>query len=412
MPDRRRVVITGFGVVSPLGNTISQLSENVFNGISGIRKVVLPFSDKLDCTIAAQAAFNPEDYLTKNAYTVLDRTGQMALHASNEALKHSGVELNEDLRRRTGVYLGTGMGGAESIEEGYVALYCEGKKKLKPFTVLMSMYHGAASAIALHHKITGHNQTFTTACSSSGVSIGYAMRDIRHGYTDVALAGGSDAILSFGSIKAWEAIRTLADEDPTDLSASCKPFSKNRTGLVIGEGAAMVVLESLEHAQARGATIYAEIIGFGSANDGTNITIPSADGQAASMSEALKDAGILAESIQYINAHGTGTIYNDKMETNAIKKVFGKHAYKLSVSSTKSMHGHLMGAAGALEAIISILAMQNKRLPPTISLQVPDPECDLDYVPNFSRPVEDLDCVMTNSFAFGGTGASLVLKKI
>jgi 3-oxoacyl-[acyl-carrier-protein] synthase II len=276
----------------------------------------------------------------------------------------------------------------------------------------MSMNNAAASAIALEYQLTGPNQTFSTACSSSAVAIGEATRLIRHGYVDVMLAGGSEALLTFGTIKAWEALRTLAEEDVEDLSASCKPFSADRTGLVLGEGAAMLVLESYEHATARGAKIYAEIVGYGAANDCNHITQPSVTGQAATMQAALKDSGLAAETIQYINTHGTGTKLNDITETNAIKNVFGAHAYDLSVSSTKSMHGHLMGAAGALETIITTIALKKNQLPPTINLKHPDPECDLDYVPNVAKSLVNLEYAMSNSFAFGGTGAALILKKL
>jgi len=226
------------------------------------------------------------------------------------------------------------------------------------------------------------------------------------------LAGGSESLLTFGTIKAWEALRTLAEQDVNDLTSSCKPFSADRTGMVLGEGAAMMVLESYEHAIARGATIYAEILGYGSASDSAHITKPSVDGQAITIQTAILDADIPSEAIQYINAHGTGTMLNDVTESNAIKKAFGDHAYNLSISSTKSMHGHLMGATGALEAIITTLAVYNNKLPPTINLSNPDPECDLDYVPNVSKTLPRLNYAMSNSFAFGGTGASLVFKKI
>ena len=226
------------------------------------------------------------------------------------------------------------------------------------------------------------------------------------------LAGGAEALLTFGTIKAWEALRTLADEDEEDVSRSCKPFSLNRSGLVLGEGAAMLVLESLEHAQARGATIYAELAGYGSANDSGHITQPSVKGQAATMLAALHDADLPPQSIEYINAHGTGTAMNDVTETNAIKQVFGEHAYKMHVSSTKGAHGHLMGAAGALEAVISLLALHSNTLPPTINLAQPDPACNLDYVPNTAKTLPSLDYVMSNSFAFGGTGAALIFKKL
>jgi 3-oxoacyl-[acyl-carrier-protein] synthase II len=408
---QQRVVVTGLSVVSPLGNSLADLSKNVFNGVSGIKRLDAGFIDKLDCKIAAQAQFNPEDHFTKHAFSMLDRTSQMALHTSTEAVKHANLTLGDALKPRMGIYLGTGMGGAHSIEEGYVRLYKENLNRLKPFTVLMSMNNAAASAIALEHQITGPNQTFCTACSSSAVAIGEASRLIRHGYVDAMLAGGAEALLTFGTIKAWEALRTMAVEDATDASRSSKPFSADRTGLVLGEGAAMLVLESLEHATARGATIYAEIVGYGSANDSNHITQPTAKGQATTMLAALADADLASEMIQYINAHGTGTKLNDATETAAIKQAFGAHAYQLSVSSSKSMHGHLMGAAGALEAAITLLAMQNNTLPPTINLANPDPECDLDYVPNVAKKLPSLDYAMSNSFAFGGTGASLIFKK-
>ena len=408
----KRVVITGLGVVSPIGNGLTALSQQVFSGASGVKKIDAPFAEKLDCKIAAQAKFDPAEHFSKHSYSMLDRTSQMALHTSIEAVKHAGLNITEDMLPRMGVYVGTGMGGASSVEEGYVRLFKDGASRLKPFTVLMSMNNAAASAIALEFQITGPNQTFSTACSSSAVAIGEAARLIRHGYADVMLAGGAEAMITFGTIKAWEALRTLAEEDELDVSRSCKPFSLNRSGLVLGEGAAMLVLESLEHAQVRGATIIAELVGYGTANDSGHITQPSIKGQAATMQAALNDAKIAPRAVDYINAHGTGTQMNDATETAAIKQVFGVHAYKLSVSSTKGAHGHLMGAAGALEAVISLLALNKNTLPPTINLATPDPACDLDYVPNIAKKLPYLDCVMSNSFAFGGTGATLIFKKL
>jgi 3-oxoacyl-[acyl-carrier-protein] synthase II len=410
--NQSRVVITGLSVVSPLGSTVKALTQQVFGGISGIKRIDVPFIDQLDCKLAAQSQFNPADHFDKHTYSMLDRVSQMALHTSKECIKDADLIITNHLKPRMGIYLGTGMGGASSFEDGYIRLYRDGASRIKPFTVLMSMYNAAASAIALEHQITGPNQTFSTACSSSAVAIGEATRLIRHGYADVMLAGGSEAFLTYGSIKAWEALRTLADEDTNDVSASCKPFSLNRSGLVLGEGAAMLVLESYQHAKARGADIYAEIVGYGTANDSHHITQPSVAGQAASMQAALNDANLLPSDIQYINAHGTGTQLNDITETNAVKSVFGEHAYELSMSSTKSMHGHLMGAAGALEAVITTLALSTKQVPPTINLEQPDPECDLDYVPNTAKTLNSLDYAMTNSFAFGGTGAALILKRV
>jgi 3-oxoacyl-[acyl-carrier-protein] synthase II len=409
---RNRVVITGMSAVSPLGNTLADISKNVFAGVSGIKKLVAPFVDELDCKIAAQAEFDPATHFSKHTFSMLDRTSQMALHTSIDAVLHANLTITDTLKPRMGVYIGTGMGGAQSVEDGYVRLFKDGAKRLKPFTVLMGMNNAAASAIALEHQFTGPNQTFSTACSSSAVAIGEAARLIRHGYADVMLAGGAESLLTLGTIKAWEALRTLAEEDDTNTGASCKPFSNNRTGLVLGEGAATLVLETLQHATARGATIYAELVGYGTANDSGHITQPSVIGQAATIQAALIDANLSADNIEYINAHGTGTQLNDVTETNAIKQVFGSHSAVLSVSSTKSMHGHLMGAAGALEAVITLLAMQNNTLPPTINLAQPDAECDLDYVPNHAKKVANLNCTMSNSFAFGGTGASLIFKKL
>lgn len=409
----RRVVVTGFGVVSPLGNTPEALEQNAFAGNSGIKHFVGEFVDKLNCKVAAQADFKPEDHFSqKSDYAILDRTGQMALYASQQAVKHANLALSNAQKKRTGVYIGTGMGGILSVEDGYQTLYRDNINRLKPYTVLMCMYNGPASAIATHFAIAGPNLTFTTACSSSAVAIGQAYKDIKLGDADVALAGGTDAILAYASIKSWEAIRTLAEEDHEDVSATCKPFSANRSGLVIGEGAATLILEEYEYAKARGATIHAEVIGYGTANDYQHIAIPSVAGQAGSMQAALDNAEVDPRLIQYINAHGTGTKFNDETETNAIKQVFGDHAYQLAVSSTKSMHGHLMGAAGALEAIISIQALARNELPPTINLSQPDPACDLNNVANVAQKVEDLRYVMSNSFAFGGTGASLIFKKL
>jgi len=406
----KRVVITGMGVVSPLGNTLDALAANTFSGQSGINRFKGDYVDKLDCKVAAQADFNPADYFEKKSdYAILDRIGQMALHSSIEAVNHANLTIADDQKHRSGVYMGTGMGGIHSVEDGYDTLFRRGVNKLKPYTVLMCMYNGAASAVATHYQISGPNLTFSTACSSSAVAIGQAYKDIKLGDVDIAIAGGTDAILAYASIKSWEAIRTLAVEDEEDISASCKPFSADRSGLVIGEGAAMLVLEEYEHAKARGADIIAEIIGYGTANDFNHVAVPSVAGQSATMQAAVDNAQIDPSLIQYINAHGTGTKFNDATETAAIKQIFGDHAYDLAVSSTKSMHGHLMGAAGSLEAIITLQAMQRNELPPTINLAKPDPDCDLNNVPNVSQKVDALDYTMTNSFAFGGTGASLIL---
>ena len=408
----RRVAITGIGIVSPLGNTPELFFANLMAGKSGIRRLQSDFTERLDVKIAAQADFDPLQHLTKHKASSLDRVSQFALHAANQAIADAQLDLAQADKSRIGVYLGTGMAGAASIEEGYVRLYRDNAERLKPFTVLMAMNSAAASQIGLEHGLSGPNLTYSTACSSSSVAIGEAFRQIRHGYADVMLAGGSEALLTYGTIRAWEALRTLAKEDPNDPGASCKPFSLDRNGLVLGEGAAMIVLEDLAGAQARGAKIYAELTGYGCANDCTHITSPTIEGQAAVMRAALASSTLRPEDIGYINAHGTATALNDVVETAAIKAVFGAHAMKLAISSTKSMHGHLMGAAGAVEFIAALMALEQQALPPTINLNNPDPQCDLDYVPNQGRSGVVLRHVMSNSFAFGGTGGVLIASKI
>jgi 3-oxoacyl-[acyl-carrier-protein] synthase II len=406
----RRVAVTGLGVLSPVGNDPKTFFANLMAGKSGIKRMETDFVDNLDCKIAAYINdYDPLDHFVKNKATTMDRVTQFAVSASQQAINDAGLNLETEDLERFGVYLGTGMGGAASIEEGYVRLYKEQARRLKPFTVLMAMNNAASAQVALDFGITGPDLTFCTACSSSSVAIGEAVKQIRHGYTDVMLAGGSEALLTFGTIKAWEALRTLADEDEATPSASCKPFSANRSGLVLGEGAGMMVLEDMDRAIARGAKIYAEVIGYGSSNDSTHITQPSVEGQARAMRKALADANINADQLDYINAHGTGTKLNDITETNAIKQVCGN---KIPVSSTKSMHGHLMGAAGAVEFVACMMAIQEQALPPTAHLVEPDPECDLDYVPNLGRHQVNVNTIMSNSFAFGGTSGVLIAKKV
>lgn len=408
----RRVAITGMGIISPLGNTPEIFFASLMAGKSGIRRLQADFTEQLDVKIAAAAEFDPLQYLTKHKASGLDRVSQIALVAANHAIADAQLDMAQADKSRFGVYLGTGMGGAAASEEGYIRLYRDNATRLKPFTVLMAMNSAASSQIGLEHGLAGPNLTYSTACSSSSVAIGEAFRQIRHGYADVMLAGGSEALLTYATIRAWEALRTLAKEDPDDPGASCKPFSLDRTGLVLGEGAAMVVLEDMERAQARGAKIYAELTGYGCANDCSHITSPTVEGQSMVMRAALNSTSLQPEDIGYINAHGTATALNDAVETAAIKAVFGEHAAKLAISSTKSMHGHLMGAAGAVEFIAALMALEQQAIPPTINLKNPDPKCDLDYVPNQGRTGVALRHVMSNSFAFGGTGAVLIASKI
>jgi 3-oxoacyl-[acyl-carrier-protein] synthase II len=408
---KRRVAVTGLGIISPCGNNIDDFSVNIMAGKSGVRRISSVYSSFLSVKIAAEVVFNPLDYFPKRQASSLDRVSQFALAAASQAWKDAGLYINVKEKERMGVYIGSGMGGANTIEEEYDQLFRHNADSIKPLTVLMVMNNAAASHISIEYGLSGPCLTVSTACASSTNAIGEAFRQIRDGYVDLMLAGGTEAFLTYGSFRSWESLRVLAAEDPDDPSKSCKPFSKNRTGLVLGEGAAIVVLEEMERAINRGASIYAELLGYGSTADAVHMTKPSFEGQARAISEALHAAGIIPEEVDYINAHGTATQWNDLLETQAVKKVFGDYAYKVPISSTKSIHGHTMGAAGAIEFIVSVLAIKKQAIPPTTNLDLPDPECDLDYVPKITRKGVKVNTVMSNSFAFGGTNAVLIARK-
>ena len=409
---KRRVAVTGLGIISPCGNNIDEFSFNIMAGKSGVRRISSAYSSLLSVKIAAEVDFNPLDYFIKKQVASMDRVNQFALAAASQAWKDSELSLDAKEKERAGVYIGCGMGGGNTIEDLYDQLFKHNADRVKSLTVLMIMNNASAAHISIEYGLSGPCLTLSTACASSANAIGEAFRQVRDGYVDVMLAGGVEAFLTYGGFRSWESLRVLAAEDPEDPSKSCKPFSKNRTGLVPGEGAAIVVLEEMERAVRRGAPIYAELIGYGSTSDAGHITRPSLEGQARAMAEALKEAGLLPENIDYINAHGTATEWNDLVETQAIKKIFGDYACKVPVSSTKSMHGHTMGAAGAIEFIVSLLAIKNQAVPPTINLDQPDPECDLDYVPNIGRKGVTVNAVMSNAFAFGGTNAALIARKM
>ncbi len=407
----RRVVVTGMGVVSPLGNNRTALLKNLTQGVAAIRRINGAHFERLISPLAAPVEFDGADLFDAPQLRMLDRVSQFALHAARQAVTNARLEFDDESRHQCGVFLGTGIGGAQSTDDGYWTVYGERSDRLKPFSVLMAMNNAAGGWIGLEYGLTGPNFTYSTACSSSSVAIGEAWLRIRKGELRYALTGGSEAPLTFGTMKAWEAMRTLATEDKNDPAASCKPFSCNRSGLVLGEGAAMLVLEDMDHALARGASIYAEMTGYGTSTDIGHITRPSVEGQARTMAVALESAQLPPSAIDYINAHGTGTVANDLVETAAIKQVFGEHAYRLAVSSTKSMHGHLLGAAGALEFITTVLSLHTQTLFPTLHLEQADPECDLDYVPLQARHETCLHTAMSNSFAFGGTNAVLIATR-
>jgi 3-oxoacyl-[acyl-carrier-protein] synthase II len=407
---RRRVAVTGVGVVSPLGNDADAFFGALVAGRSGIARLAGRFHERLASPVGASVDFDPARHFDAARVRMLDRVSQFALVAAAQAARDAAGFLEGLDRARCGVFVGTGLGGAHATDDGYHTLYGERSDRLKPYSVLLAMANAPASWIGLEHGLAGPNLTYSTACSSSAVAIGEAARRIAHGESDAMIAGGSEAPLNFGTMKAWEALRTLALADPRDPSTSCKPFAKDRAGLVLGEGAAMLVLEERERALARGARIRAEIAGYGLATDTAHLTRPSVEAQAAAMRLALEDARMAPEEIGYVNAHGTGTQANDGVESAAIRQALGGHARRVPVSSTKSMHGHLLGAAGALELVAAILAMERGTAPPTAHLAVPDPECDLDYVSEGARAGLALGAVMSNSFAFGGTDVALVAR--
>jgi len=409
MPAMRRVAVTGIGVVSPLGNTVAEVYANAYFGRSAIHGLDRPFGDRLVAPLAATVSFDGTEHFDPPKLRMLDRVSQFALVAARQSLADSCCDLIRLDRDRVGVFVGTGMGGSQSNDDGYQTLYGEGSDRIKPFTVLLGMHNAPAAWIGIEYALRGPNLTYSTACSSSSVAIGEAWLRVASGCLDLAITGGAEAPLSFGSLKAWEALHTLAAIDLDDPSASCKPFSRDRSGMVLGEGAAMLILEPWDHALARGATIHGELLGYGLSTDASHITRPSVDGQAAALRAALQSAMIEASAVDAINAHGTGTQANDVVETAAIKAVFGERAQQIPISATKAMHGHLLGAAGALEAVLSLLAMQHSVALPTMHLRNPDPGCDLDYVPNVARDNVAVRTMLSNSFAFGGTNAVLVL---
>ena len=405
----RRVAVSGIGVVSPLGNSAAEVIANARAGRSGIRRLEIPFATRLNSALAATARLDEEAHFPVARLRMLDRFSLFALFAANQAVAASQDALVGIEPSRAGVFVGSGMGGTQTMDGGYQTLYGEASDRIKPFTILMGMHNAAAAWIGIEHELRGPNMTYSTACSSSAVAIGEAWLRVASGQLDLAIAGGAEAPLSNGSLKAWEALHTVATIDVGEPSASCRPFSRNRSGMVLGEGAAMLVIEPWERAKARGATVLGEILGYGLSNDASHITQPSVEGQAAAMRAALHSAAMAPSDVDAINAHGTGTQANDRAETAALRRVFGAHAQKMPVSATKAIHGHLLGAAGALECVLSLLAMRHAVALPTMHLQVPDPDCDLDYVPNAAREGLAARTMLSNSFAFGGANAVLAL---
>ena len=409
---RKRVVITGVGCISPVGNDVKTSWENVIEGKSGVGMITHFDTSDYKTKIAAEVKnFDAIGFLGKKDARRMDPVTKFAIGASKQAIEDAKLVIDDTNRDRIGVIVGTGIGGLTTMYRQMQVLQDRGPKKVSPFLVPMMLPDTTPGLIAIYFGLRGTNMAIVTACATGTNVIGEATEMIRRGQIDVALAGGTEAAivpLAIAGLNVAGALSTRNDE-PEKAS---RPFDKNRKGFVMGEGAAILVLESLENAQKRGAQILAEVSGYGSTNDAYHISAPAVDGSGAvrCMKEALDNAGLLPEDIHYTNAHGTSTILNDKSETAAIKTVFGDYAYRIPVSSTKSMTGHLLGATGALEAIFCVKALQEGILPPTINYETPDPECDLDYVPNVARKV-NIKHAMSNSFGFGGHNATLILSK-
>ena len=400
---KRRVVVTGMGVVSALGIGRAKTFEALREGACGIAPLSRIDASKLSFQIGAEASeFEGADHFTKQEISLLDRAAQMAVVAGREAVAASGFEPDQDQSLRTAVVIGSAMGGMNTLDDGYRQLYAEGKTRLHPLTVPRLMPNAPASHLSITFGIKGPAWAVTTACASSNHAMGQAFHLIRSGAVDAALTGGAESQLTLGVLKAWEGLRVMSRD-------GCRPFSKTRNGMVQGEGAAIFVLEEMEQARARGATIWGEVVGFGASADASDIVQPNEDGAKRAMRAALEDGGLTPDQIDYVNAHGTATTANDRTEAAAIHSVFRDHAQKLSVSSTKSMHGHCIGAAGAIEMVATLMALSQGVVPPTINYDAPDPECALDVTPNTARE-RSVAAALSNSFAFGGLNAVLALK--
>jgi nodulation protein E len=397
-----RVVISGLGVISPVGCVVKEFWSALVEARSGIGPLTLAPTERLTTRIAAQCLdFDWSRHFDEKQLTQLDRFAQFAVVAARQAVRDAGLELTEELALNAATIIGNGAGGQYTVDESYLKFYGQNSPRVHPFTIPRWMGNAAVSQVSMDLGLKGPAYTVTSACASGTHAIGHAFQLVRTGQAPVALTGGAESYLTVGSIKCWEALRVLSTD-------TCRPFSKTRSGMVLGEGAAIMVLESRERALARGANIYAEILGFGMSADAGDITALDPDGAARAMRAALSDAKADPADIDYVNAHGTGTPLNDRAETQALRKAFGASADRLAVSSTKAVLGHSMGAAGALEAAATALALQHQIIPPTANYEQPDPDCDLDFVPNVARAAP-IRKAMSNSFAFGGLNAVLVL---
>lgn len=417
MQKKRRVVVTGLGVVSPIGNTVHDFWNSIIEGKSGVKRLQAFDPTHFSCKIAAEVKdFNPTAYLNPKEMKRMDRFVQFAVVSAKMALADSKLDMSKEDPTRIGVMVGSGIGGLHTVESEhrqYIALGHEkGPHRISPFLIPMLIVNMASGQVSITLGLKGPNSTVATACATGNHAIGDAFRIIQRGEADMMMCGGSEAAtthMGFGGFCALKALSTAYNDEPERAS---RPFDKNRDGFVMGEGAGVVFLEEMEHAVKRNAPIYCEVIGYGMSGDAYHMTAPdpNGDGGIRCITAAVQDAGIKPEQVDYINAHGTSTLYNDKIETLAIKKVFGDHARKLAVSSTKSVMGHLLGAAGGVEMIVCALSIKNSIMPPTLNYETPDPECDLDYVPNKPR-AHKINVALSNALGFGGHNATLIVKK-
>jgi len=403
--DVHRVVVTGLGAVTPLGHSAASYWESLKAGASGLGPITLtPANEELTQKIAAEVkSFDPLKHFAERQISTLDRISQFAVVAAREAIAQSGIVFDMPLSVRTATIVGTGVGGQTTHDDSFRRVYIEKRTRVFPLTIPKLMVNAPASQISMACGLRGPAFAVASACASATHAIGLAFQMVRSGAVDCAVTGGAEACITFGTVRGWEAMRVMAPD-------VCRPFSKDRMGLILGEGAAMMVLEPLERARARGAQILGEVAGFGMSADAADLTAPDQGGMVRAMAGALEDARLAPADVQYVNAHGTGTAANDDTETKALHQAFGAHAQKLAISSTKSMVGHALGAAGALELVATLLAVREGVAPPTIGYLGPDPACDLDYVPNQARALR-IDAAMSNSFAFGGLNAVLAVKK-
>lgn len=410
--EKKRVVVTGLGAITPIGNTVAEYWEGLLSGRNGIAPITLFDPSRHDCRIAGEVkGFDPHKYMERKEAKRMDRFAQFGVCASKQALADAQFVINELNAEQVGAIIGTGIGGLKVLEDQQEIYLTRGPDRCSPFMIPMMIANMAAGLTAIHTGAKGPNSCTVTACAAGSNAVGDAFRLVQRGYAQAMICGGTEAAVTPLSFAGFAAARALSTRNDTPLAACC-PFDRDRDGFVMGEGAGILLLEELEHALSRGAKIYAEIVGYGMTCDAYHITspVPGGEGAARAMQLALKDAGITPEQVSYINAHGTSTPANDATETAAIKKALGEHAYKVAVSSTKSMTGHLLGGSGGIEAVAAVMAVANDKIPPTINLKNPDPACDLDYVPGSSRD-QKVEVVLSNSFGFGGHNVTLAFKK-